>query len=68
MRNCGITEIRLTGGQVALLEFNTPIDDPDAQETSVTRVLAAGDHFVLNDLLIDALRGEVARRSWRSPS
>ena len=30
VRNCGITEIRLTGGQVALLEFNTPVDDPDA--------------------------------------
>jgi broad specificity phosphatase PhoE len=26
VRNCGLTELRITGDQVAVLEFNTPID------------------------------------------
>jgi broad specificity phosphatase PhoE len=29
VRNCGLTELRLTNGQTALLEFNTPIEPED---------------------------------------
>lgn len=31
---------------------------PSVKETMTTRILAAGDHFVTNELLIDALNGE----------